>query len=64
MKVFELTDSRPVLITVQFEFTTLSRMLKMKVNAKTATLKSLRPLLSERFGADFGHIRLRFTART
>lgn len=35
----------------------------MKINLKTTTLKSLRPILADKFGADFAHIRLKFTMK-
>lgn len=35
----------------------------MRVNVKTFSLKSMRPLLADRFGADFGHIKLIFNAK-
>lgn len=35
----------------------------MKINSKIMTLKSLRPMLADKFGADFAHIRLKFTAK-
>lgn len=56
-------DNRSPLVTMNFEFPSLSRMLKMKVNSKTTTLKSLRPILAEKFTTDFVHIRLKFTAK-
>lgn len=36
----------------------------MKINLKTTTLKSLRPILADKFGADFAHIRLKFTMKS
>ena len=35
----------------------------MKVNTKTTTLKSLRPILADKFGSDFAHIRLKFCTK-
>ena len=56
-------DNKQSVVTINFEFPSLSRMLKMKVNSRITTLKSLRPILAEKFGTDFVHIRLKFTAK-
>lgn len=56
-------ETKSTIINVNFEFLALNRMLKMKINSKIMTLKSLRPLLAERFNSDFAHIRLKFTAK-
>lgn len=63
MKVFEITDNRPSLIPISFEFTTLNRVLKIKLNGRITTLKSLGPMLADKFGADFAHVRLRYIAK-
>lgn len=50
-------------ITISFEFKALKKMIKISLNPRS-TLKSLRPLLSARFGADFAHIPLKFKTKS
>jgi hypothetical protein len=35
----------------------------MKFNGRITTLKSLGPMLADKFGADFAHVKLRYTAK-
>ncbi len=46
MMVMPAADSKPSLVAITFEFPALTRMLKMKVNTKNTTLKSLRLILA------------------
>ena len=49
-------------ITIHFEFISIKKMIKISVNNRS-TLKALRPLLANRFAADFAHIKLRFKSK-
>ena len=64
MKISPVVDSKvPLTLQVVFEFPSLNRLLKIRVNPRTTTLKALSPILAEKFGADFAHIRLKFTPK-
>jgi hypothetical protein len=63
MKVTEVNDTRSSFIPISLEFPNLNRLLKVKLNGRITTLKSLRPILAEKFGSDFAHFRLKFTAK-
>lgn len=57
-------DPKSTMISISFELLTFKLVAKLKVNPKNMTLKGLRPVLAERFGIDFSHMRTRFSAKT
>lgn len=63
MIVANEADAKPLLVSINFEVMPFKIMTRVKVNPRNITLKGIKPLLAERFGVDFSHMRTKFTVK-
>lgn len=63
MSSIKEVNTKPQIISINFTFPSINKMLNMKVNQRS-TLKSWRPMLASKFGSDFAHMKLKFIACT